>query len=40
MNQPWYGSFPGLAIFLVTLAFNLMGDTVRDVADPRSRRAA
>ena len=40
MGQPWYGTFPGLAIFLVTLAFNLMGDTVRDVADPRSRRAA
>ena len=40
MNQPWYGAFPGLAIFLVTLAFNLLGDTVRDVADPRSRRAA
>jgi peptide/nickel transport system permease protein len=39
MGQPWYGTFPGLAIFLVTLAFNLMGDTVRDVADPRSRRA-
>jgi peptide/nickel transport system permease protein len=40
MGQPWYGTFPGLAIFLVTLAFNLMGDTVRDVADPRSRRVA
>ena len=40
MNQPWYGAFPGLAIFLVTLAFNLLGDTIRDVADPRSRRAA
>jgi len=40
MNQPWYGAFPGLAIFLVTLAFNLLGDTIRDVTDPRSRRAA
>ncbi len=40
MGQPWYGAFPGLAIFLVTLAFNLLGDTIRDVADPRSRRAA
>ena len=40
MHQPWYGAFPGLAIFLVTLAFNLLGDTIRDVADPRSRRAA
>lgn len=40
MGQPWYGAFPGLAIFLVTLAFNLLGDTIRDVVDPRSRRAA
>ncbi len=40
MGQPWYGAFPGLAVFLVTLAFNLLGDTIRDVADPRSRRAA
>ena len=29
----------GLAIFLVALAFNLLGDAVRDVADPRTRRA-
>jgi len=40
MNQPWFATFPGLAIFLVTLAFNLLGDTVRDVADPRTRRVA
>lgn len=40
IGQPWFGTFPGLAIFLVALAFNLMGDTIRDVADPRSRRAA
>lgn len=38
MGQPWYGAFPGLAIFLVTLAFNLFGDAVRDVFDPRTRR--
>ncbi len=38
MGQPWYGTFPGLAIFLVTLAFNLLGDAVRDVVDPRTRR--
>ncbi len=38
VNQPWFATYPGLAIFLVTLAFNLLGDTVRDVADPRSRR--
>jgi ABC-type dipeptide/oligopeptide/nickel transport system permease subunit len=28
--------FPGLAIFLTVLAFNLLGDAIRDVADPRS----
>jgi peptide/nickel transport system permease protein len=40
MNQPWFATFPGLAIFLVSLSFNLLGDSVRDVTDPRSRRAA
>lgn len=40
MNQPWFATYPGLAIFLVTLAFNLLGDTVRDVADARTRRVA
>jgi len=40
MGQPWYGTFPGLAIFLVALSFNLLGDSIRDVIDPRSRRAA
>jgi len=39
LHQPWYGTFPGLAIFLVTLSFNLLGDGIRDVLDPRSRRA-
>jgi peptide/nickel transport system permease protein len=39
LHQPWYGTFPGLAIFLVTLSFNLLGDSVRDIIDPRSRRA-
>lgn len=40
MNQPWFATYPGVAILLVTLAFNLLGDTVRDVADPRTRRVA
>jgi len=39
MNQPWFATFPGLAIFLVSLSFNLLGDSVRDIADPRTRRA-
>lgn len=34
----WYSTFPGLAIFLTVLAFNLIGDTLRDVFDPRQYR--
>ena len=33
----WLGVFPGLAISLVVLSFNMMGDTLRDVLDPRLR---
>jgi len=32
----WMPTFPGLAILLVSLAFNLLGDGLRDVLDPRS----
>lgn len=32
----WMPTFPGLAILLVSLAFNLFGDGLRDVLDPRS----
>jgi peptide/nickel transport system permease protein len=32
----WIGTFPGLAIFSVVLAFNLIGDSLRDVFDPRT----
>jgi peptide/nickel transport system permease protein len=35
---PWYSTFPGLAIFLVALSMNLLGDGLRDVLDPRTRR--
>ena len=34
----WISFFPGLAIFLVVLAFNLVGDGLRDALDPRSDR--
>lgn len=34
---PWLGIFPGLAITLVVLAFNLFGDALRDLLDPRLR---
>jgi peptide/nickel transport system permease protein len=33
----WLVLFPGLAIMLTVLAFNLVGDTLRDVLDPRMR---
>ena len=32
----WMPTFPGLAIMLVSLAFNLLGDGLRDVLDPKS----
>lgn len=33
----WYSAFPGLAIYLTVLGFNLLGDGLRDILDPRSR---
>jgi peptide/nickel transport system permease protein len=36
----WYALAPGLAIFLVVMGFNLLGDGLRDVLDPRIRRAS
>jgi len=36
---PWVAIFPGIAIAIVVLAFNLMGDGFRDVLDPRLRTA-
>jgi peptide/nickel transport system permease protein len=37
-KQWWLSTYPGLAIFIVVLAFNLLGDTLRDVFDPRQYR--
>lgn len=34
----WVATFPGMAIFLVVFSWNLLGDGLRDVLDPRSRR--
>jgi peptide/nickel transport system permease protein len=34
--QPWLMLWPGLAVLLATLAFNLLGDGLRDAFDPRS----
>ncbi len=36
-TAPWMSIFPGLAIMAAVLAFNLLGDGIRDVLDPRSR---
>jgi peptide/nickel transport system permease protein len=33
----WYPTFPGVAIFLAVLGFNLLGDAIRDAFDPRLR---
>jgi ABC-type dipeptide/oligopeptide/nickel transport system permease subunit len=37
-TQPAKVFYPGLAIFLVNLAFNYMGDALRDALDPRLKR--
>jgi ABC-type dipeptide/oligopeptide/nickel transport system permease subunit len=38
-TAPWVATFPGLAIMLTSLGMNLLGDWLRDVLDPRLRRA-
>ena len=35
-TQPWLMVWPGLAVLITTLAFNLLGDGLRDAFDPRS----
>jgi peptide/nickel transport system permease protein len=37
-TAPWLLVFPGLVILLISLGFNLVGDGLRDVLDPRLRR--
>ena len=34
----WIATFPGIAIFIVVFSWNLLGDGLRDILDPRSRR--
>ncbi len=36
-SEPWYAIYPGLAITLAVFGFNLFGDAVRDVLDPKLR---
>lgn len=37
LDQWWYPTFTGAAIFVTVMAFNLVGDGIRDLLDPRSR---
>jgi len=34
----WYGAFPGMAIFITVLSFNLLGDGLREVLDPKTKK--
>jgi len=38
-EQWWYATFPGLAILTLVLGFNLLGDGIRDLVDPRLRKS-
>ena len=35
-EAPWMAVWPGAAIFLTVLSFNLLGDLLQDVLDPKS----
>ena len=37
-TSPWITFSPGIAIFISVMIFNLLGDTIRDYADPKSQR--
>jgi peptide/nickel transport system permease protein len=39
IRAPWMAIFPGLALTIVVLGINLFGDALRDILDPRVRRA-
>ena len=36
LSEPWLSLAPGVAIFVVVLAFNMMGDGPRDILDPKT----
>jgi ABC-type dipeptide/oligopeptide/nickel transport system permease subunit len=38
-SYPWLTTWPGLAIVYTSLGMNLLGDWLRDISDPRVRRA-
>ena len=35
-SAPWLMIFPGLAIFITVVIFNMLGDSLRDILDPRT----
>lgn len=37
-NAPWLSLFPGLAIFITVLGYNLLGESLRDIFDPRLKK--
>ena len=37
LDQWWYSAFPGVAILFTSIAFNLLGDGIRDLTDPRQK---
>lgn len=37
-DAPWLSLFPGLAILLTVLGYNLLGESLRDMLDPRLGR--
>jgi peptide/nickel transport system permease protein len=38
-TAPWLLIFPGVTIMISILGFNLLGDALRDILDPKMRRA-
>ncbi len=39
-SAPWMMLFPGLAIFVVVVVFNMLGDSIRDILDPKTSKEA
>ncbi len=37
-EAPWFAMYPGMVLLIVALCFNLLGDGLRDIVDPQSRR--
>ena len=38
LDAPWLSLFPGLAILVTVLGYNLLGESLRDILDPRLKR--